>query len=249
MMQNEAKLRTFPSCCSADCAVSSGLTMRNQKLALVAPQKRSSNQADCKSGTAGIRWNNSRCSVDFPCTWASTYAELPMGATNTRTPSPDREASHLLSTHRDLKFSRLASEFLGLLGGSHHGSKLVFCHDAPVCMHGATTLLRGCDAPPEPWLVCTRRRCVFSSATSVTVEESKCYCNHLGSCPSTKDGVAPPCNMRCRTALLAPVAMRRNWLHTLWTAFTSICVPTPTTQILPCAMGLLALALRFACTW
>ena len=42
---------TLLSCCSANCAVSSGLTMRNQKLALVAPQKKSNNQADCKSGT------------------------------------------------------------------------------------------------------------------------------------------------------------------------------------------------------
>ena len=56
---------TLPSCCSANCAVSSGLTMRNQKLALVAPPTRSSNDADCKSGTAGIRWNNNRCSLDF----------------------------------------------------------------------------------------------------------------------------------------------------------------------------------------
>ena len=42
------------------------------------------------------------------------------------------------------------------------------------------------------------------------------------------------CSMRCRTALLAPPATWRNWLRTLWTAFASICVPTPTIQILPC---------------
>ena len=46
------------------------------------------------------------------------------------------------------------------------------------------------------------------------------------------------CSMRCRTALLAPPATWRNWLRTLWTAFASICVPTPTIQILPCTQEL-----------
>ena len=46
------------------------------------------------------------------------------------------------------------------------------------------------------------------------------------------------CNMRCRTALLAPPATRRNCLRTLWTALASICVPTPTIQIFPCTLGL-----------
>ena len=62
------------------------LTMHNQKLALVAPQKQINNQAECKSGTAGIRWNNNRCSLDFAFNWAITYSELPIGAPNTRTP-------------------------------------------------------------------------------------------------------------------------------------------------------------------
>ena len=77
--------QTLASWCSANERVKSGLTVRNQKFARVAPHISKSNHPDWRSSTAGIRVKRMSCSEDFLTKKSSTYSGRPMGVPSTRT--------------------------------------------------------------------------------------------------------------------------------------------------------------------
>ena len=80
--------QTFSSCRRAKSSVSSGLTARNQKFALVAPhmERRRRRNADCVSLTQGMRWKSTCCCLVLCTRNSCTYSCFPMGMPKTFTP-------------------------------------------------------------------------------------------------------------------------------------------------------------------
>ena len=78
--------QTFSSCRLAKSSVSSGLTARNQKFALVAPHMDKRRNADWVSLTQGIRWKSTCYCLDLCARNSCTYSCFPMGMPKTFTP-------------------------------------------------------------------------------------------------------------------------------------------------------------------
>ena len=70
----------------ANLCVISGRTTLSKNVALALAQWTNNAQADCKSGTAGIRDKNSSCSWILPSKWAETKSGCPSGVPNTLMP-------------------------------------------------------------------------------------------------------------------------------------------------------------------